>query len=88
MYKKYLVTDGMSNDIILFMTDAPTEKVVELINSVKNAIYNGDSTVELCDNFKAEWLFKVLVDSEMEMNAREKAACIGWDIEFDMSEEE
>ena len=25
-YRKILVTDGMSNDLLLFMTDAPMEK--------------------------------------------------------------
>ena len=66
MYRKILVTDGMSNDLLLFMTDAPMEKIVEFMIAVKKAVDNGDSTTELYEGFKAEWLFKVLLDSELE----------------------
>ena len=62
MYRKILVTDGMSNDLLLFMTDAPMGKVVEFMIKVKKAVDNGDSTTELYEGFKAEWLFKVLLD--------------------------
>ena len=85
MYRKFLITDGMSNDLLLFMTDAPMEKVVEFMIKVKKAIDNGDSTTELYEGFKAEWLFKVLLDSELETDAKEMARCIGWEREFDMS---
>ena len=85
MYRKILVTDGMSNDLLLFMTDAPMEKVIELMIAIKKAIDNGDNTTELYENFKTEWLFKVLLDSEMETDTKEMARCIDWDREFDMS---
>lgn len=84
-YRKILVTDGMSNDLLLFMTDAPMEKVVEFMISVKKAVDNGDNTTELYEEFKAEWLFKVLLDSEMETDTKEMARCIGWDRDFDLS---
>lgn len=87
MYRKILVTDGMSNDLLLFMTDAPMEKVVEFMIAVKNAIDNGDSTKELYKGFKSKWLFKVLLDSEMETDAKEMARSIGWDRDFDLSME-
>ena len=85
MYRKILVTDGMSNDLLLFMTDAPMEKVVEFMIEVKNAVDNGDNTTELYEGFKAEWLFKVLLDSELETDTKEMARCIGWDRDFDLS---
>ena len=85
MYRKILVTDGMSNDLLLFMTDAPMEKVVEFMIAVKNAVDNGDSTTELYEGFKTEWLFKVLLDSELETDTKEMARCIGWDRDFDLS---
>ena len=84
-YRKILVTDGMSNDLLLFMTDAPMEKVVEFMIAVKKAVDNGDSTTELYEGFKTEWLFKVLLDSEMETDTKEMARCIGWDRDFDLS---
>ena len=84
-YRKILVTDGMSNDLLLFMTDAPMEKVVEFMIEVKKAVDNGDNTTELYEGFKAEWLFKVLLDSEMETDTKEMARCIGWDRDFDLS---
>lgn len=85
MYRKILVTDGMSNDLLLFMTDAPMEKVIELMIAIKKALDNGDNTTELYENFKTEWLFKVLLDSELETDTKEMARCIGWEREFDMS---
>ena len=85
MYRKILVTDGMSNDLLLFMTDAPMEKVIELMIAIKKALDNGDNTTELYENFKTEWLFKVLLDSELETDTKEMAQCIGWEREFDMS---
>ena len=84
-YRKILVTDGISNDLLLFMTDAPMEKVVEFMIAVKKAVDNGDSTTELYEGFKAEWLFKVLLDSELETDTKEMARCIGWDRDFDLS---
>ena len=84
-YRKILVTDGMSNDLLLFMTDAPMEKVVEFMIAVKKAVDNGDSTTELYEGFKAEWLFKVLLDSELETDTKEMARCIRWDRGFDLS---
>lgn len=85
MYRKILVTDGMSNDLLLFMTDAPMEKVIELMITIKKALDNGDNTTELYENFKTEWLFKILLDSELETDTKEMARCIGWEREFDMS---
>lgn len=85
MYRKILVTDGMSSDLLLFMTDAPMEKVIELMICIKNALDNGDNTTDLYENFKTEWFFKILVDSELETDAKEMARCIGWEREFDMS---
>lgn len=87
MYRKILVTDGMSNDLLLFMTDAPMEKVIELMITIKKALDNGDNTTELYENFKTEWLFKILLDSELETDTKEMARCIGWEREFDMSME-
>ena len=84
-YRKILVTDGMSNDLLLFMTDAPMEKVVDFMIAVKKAVDDGDSTKELYEGFKAEWLFKVLLDSELETDTKEMARCIGWDRDFDLS---
>ena len=84
-YRKILVTDGMSNDLLLFMTDAHMEKVVEFMIAVKKAVDNGDNTTELYEGFKAEWLFKVLLDSEIETDTKEMARCIGWDRNFDLS---
>lgn len=85
MYRKILVTDGMSNDLLLFMTDAPMEKVIELMIAIKKALDNGNNTTELYENFKTEWLFKILLDSELETGTKEMAQCIGWEREFDMS---
>lgn len=84
-YRKILVTDGMSNDLLLFITDAPMEKVVEFMISVKKAVDNGDSTTELYEDFMDEWLFKILLDSELETDTKKMARCIGWDKEFDLS---
>ena len=85
MYRKILVTDGMSNDLLLFMTDAPMEKVIELMIAIKKALDDGDNTTDLYENFKTEWLFKVLLDSELETDTKEMARCIGWDRDFDLS---
>lgn len=85
MYRKILVTDGMSNDLLLFVTDAPMERVIALMISIKVSLDNGDNTTELYEKFKKEWLFKVLLDSELETDTKEMARCIGWDRAFDMS---
>lgn len=87
MYRKILVTDGMSNDLLLFMTDAPMEKVIDLMIAIKKSLDNGNNTTMLYENFKTEWLFKVLLDSELETDTKEMAQCIGWEREFDMSME-
>ena len=86
-YRKVLVTDGMSNDLLLFMTDAPMQEVVNLMIAVKKDVDNGDSTTEIYEGFKSKWLFKVLLDSELETDAKEMARCIGWDKDFDLSAE-
>ena len=88
-YRKVLVTDGMGNDLLLFMTDAPMENVIEFMIAFKKAvnINNGDSATELYKGFKSKWLFKVLLDSEMETDAKEMARSIGWDRDFDLSME-
>ena len=67
------------------MTYASMEKVVEFMIAVKKAVDNRDSTTELYEGFKAEWLFKVLLDSELETDTKEMARCIGWDRDFDLS---
>lgn len=85
MYKKILVTDGMSNDLMLFMTDAPMEKIIEFMIEVKKSLDSGNTTNKLYDKFKKEWLFKVLLDSELETDTKEMARCIGWDRCFDLS---
>lgn len=85
MYRKILVTEGMSDDLLLFITDAPMEKVVEFMIFVKKALENGDSTIELYDEFKTKWYFKILLDSELETDTREIANCIGWDRDFDLA---
>lgn len=87
MYRKILVTDGMSNDLLLFMTDAPIQEVVNLMIAVKKDVDNGDSTTEIYEGFKSKWLFKVLLDSELETDTKEMARCIGWDKDFDLSAE-
>ena len=73
--RKVLFTNGMSNDFMLIITDAPKEKIEAYCYRLNKIIDDGGH-VEPFDTLKAQYYVKELLDSEID--DREDAEIIGW----------
>ena len=79
--RKVLFTNGMSNDFMLIITDAPKEKIEAYCYRLNKIIDDGGH-VEPFDTLKAQYYVKELLDSEID--DREDAEIIGWVESYDL----
>ena len=85
MNRKILFTNGMSNDCMLIITDAPVSAIKKWCYRYNHAIENGEK-YELFDTLKTRYFVKELIDSEIDEDALELARIIGYDEEYELSE--
>ena len=83
--RKILFTNGMSNDRMLIITDAPDSASRKWCYRYNNAIENGEK-YELFDTLKTRYCVKEVLDSELDEEAREFVELIGYDEAFELSE--
>lgn len=79
--RKVLFTNGMSNDFMLIITDAPKEKIEAYCYRLNKIIEDGEH-IEPFDTLKAKYYVKELLDSEID--DREDAEIIGWSESYDL----
>lgn len=79
--KKVMFTAGMISDCMLIITDAPKEEIEKWLFRYNNAVENGTygKEVLLFDTLKTKYIIKELVDSELDMFAKEMCELIGYD---------
>lgn len=80
--RKVLFTNGMSNDFLLIITDAPKEDI-ENYCRWHNQMMEDGGHFELFAPLKAQHYIKELLDSEID--EREDAELIGWVESYDFS---
>ncbi len=80
--RKVLVTNGMSNDAILFITDAPQKHIEEWLHHYSLELENGENT--FLDYLKEEYYVRLLFDSELEIN-NDDIEIIGYDESYDLN---
>lgn len=83
--RKVLFTDGMSDDAMLIITDAPKESIEEWCYLYNESLENG-GIIEpfVINNFKDKYYVKLLHDSELE-NGNEDVEIIGYDEVYDLA---
>lgn len=81
--RKILFTDGMSNDMMLFLTDAPVEVLEELCKKLNLAGEDGKGYTP--DELLSEWYVKMLFDSEADIIDRDEIEEGGYDEAYDLS---
>jgi len=86
--RKILFTEGMSNDRMLIITDAPKEKIEEWCYRYNDALENGTfgTEVTLFDNLIPDYYVKKVFDSEVDdIDSMEDVKRIGYDEEYDLA---
>lgn len=81
--KKVLFVDGMSNDFLLIITDAPKANIEEYCRWHVQQIENGWKNYETFSPLKAKYYVKELLDSEIDDS--EDIELIGYDECYDFS---
>lgn len=81
--RKVLFTDGMSDDFLLIITDAPKAAIEEYCRWHVLQIENGWKDCETFQPLKARYYIKELLDSEVDN--REDLEVIGYDECYDFS---
>ncbi len=79
--RKILITSGMSNDVILIITDAPKKIIEEWCRNYNKELENGKNTY--FDNLKKDYYVRILHDSETEIN-NDDVDIIGYDEVYDL----
>ena len=74
--RKVLLTNGMSSDMMLIITDAPKEKIEEFCRHLNQEMEDGKNTY--FDFLKKEYYVNVLFDSELTSES-EDVDVIGYD---------
>lgn len=86
--RKVLFRNGMSNDFMLIITDAPQEAIVTWCyrynNAVEDGTYGREKEVQLFDTLKAGYYVKELLDSEID--DLEDVDIIGYDVVYDLNQ--
>lgn len=84
--RKVLFTNGMSNDGVIIITDAPKESIIAWCYRYNQAIEDGTygKSVEMFDTLKAQYYVKVLHDSEIDDN--EDIDLIGYEESYDLAQ--
>lgn len=80
--KKVLFTAGMSNDIMLIVTDAPKKELENFCYKYNEDIENGVNSY--FDRLKTMYYVKELLDSEIDIFDRELLEVIGYDETYDL----
>lgn len=80
--RKVLITNGMSNDHVLFLTDAPKEAIEEWCRECNHAIENSVSYT--IDALKTSWYAKLILDSEVDEFDMDDIQTIGYDEMYDL----
>lgn len=81
--RKVLFTDGMSNDFLLIITDAPKEAIEDYCR-YHNRMMEDGGRFELFATLKAKYYVKILLDSEVD--DLEDVDIIGYDACYDFSQ--
>ena len=79
--RKILITSGMSNYVILIITDAPKKIIEEWCRNYNKELENGKNTY--FDNLKKDYYVRILHDSETEIN-NDDVDIIGYDEVYDL----
>ena len=80
--RKVLFTDGMNNDFLLIITDAPKEAIEDYCR-YHNLMMEECGHFEMFSTLKAKYYVKELLDSEVD--EKEDAEIIGYDEVYDFS---
>lgn len=81
--RKILFVDGMSDDAILIITDAPASRIKQWCKDYVDEQINGQNTY--FDSLKKEYYVKILHDSSVEDN-NDDIGVIGYRTVYDLSE--
>ena len=81
--RKVLFVDGMSNDFLIIITDAPKANIEEYCRWHVQQIENGWKICETFSLLKAKYYVKELLDSEIDN--KEDLELIGYDECYDFS---
>ena len=81
--RKILFTDGMSNDFLLIITDAPKE-AIENYCRYHNRMMEDGGHFELFGTLKTQYYVKELLDSEID--EKEDIEIIGYDESYNFSQ--
>lgn len=80
--KKVLFTAGMSNDIMLIVTDAPKKAIEDFCYKYNEDMENG--ATGSFDKLKTMYYVKEILDSEIDGVDRELIKVIGYDEVYDL----
>lgn len=80
--KKVLFTSGMSNDIMLIVTDAPKKVIEDFCYKCNEDMENG--VTGSFDKLKTMYYVKEILDSEIDIFDRELLEVIGYDEVYDL----
>jgi hypothetical protein len=80
--KKVLFTNGMSNDCMLIVTDAPKKELENFCYKYNEDMENGINNY--FDRLKTSYFVKELLDSEVDNIDRELVEVIGYDEVYDL----
>ena len=83
MKRKVLFTDGMSNDFLLIITDAPKANIEEYCKWHVKQMENGWKNCEIFKPLKAKYYVNELLDSEID--EADDVELIGYDECYDFS---
>jgi len=82
IYRKILITDGMSRDVVLFLTDAPACEIEDWCRNCVKALEDGISYTP--EALKTLWYVKILFDSEVDDTSDDILGSIGYDESYDL----
>lgn len=82
--RKVLFTNGMSNDCMIILTNAPKDKIEKWCYCHNKEMENGENTY--FDTLKTMYYVKELVDSEIDEMDRELINIIGYDEVYDLGD--
>lgn len=85
MLRKVLFTNGMSNDAMIILTDAPKQDIERWCIKY-NIDIEEQNNFELFDSLMTQYYVKILHDSEIDMH--ENIEAIGYDESYDLNDYE
>lgn len=90
--RKVLFTDGMSNDAVIMITDAPKEHIENLCRIVNEFYGETEKINQYYKDFKRDWYAKIIFDSEEDSTFlgfgeyENNVEIIGYDEVYDLSD--